>query len=52
MTACIFDPLGSFAPTVLKVIFYKKKKLWNEWLVWDEKLDDGLLKGGLKSMTN
>ena len=44
MTACIFDPLGFFAPTVLKAKLFMKK-LWSERLGWDEKLGDGLLKG-------
>ena len=47
MTACIFDPLGFFAPTVLKAKLFMKK-LWNERLDWDEKLDSGLLKEWLE----
>ena len=47
MTACIFDPLGFFVPTVLKPKLFMKN-LWNERLDWDEKLDDGLLKEWLE----
>ena len=47
MTACIFDPVGFFGPTVLKVKLFMKK-LWNERLDWDEKLDSGLLKEWLE----
>ena len=43
MTACIFDPLGFFIPTILKAKLFLKK-LWNEKLNWDEKLNDEYLK--------
>ena len=43
MTASIFDPLGFFAPIVLKAKLFLKK-LWNERLDWDDKLSDEYLK--------
>jgi len=43
-----FDPLGFFAPKVLKA----KKKLWSERLEWDEKLDNGLLKEWLEQLSS
>jgi len=40
VTSRIFDPLGFFAPKVLKAKVFMKK-LWSERLDWDKKLDDG-----------
>jgi len=47
MSACIFDPLGFFSPSVLKAKLFMKK-LWTKNLDWDEKLDDELLKEWLE----
>ena len=45
--ACIFDPIGFFAPTVLKAKIFTKI-LWNERLDWDLKLNDGSQKEWLE----